>query len=103
MKKIFYTIIVFLFAVTISGNAQFFSNNEKETGTKTETGGGFRENSERNNDTGGFFRAESDDYERPDVGEGIGEAPINDGLAVMVLCSIVFVAIKFYKGKRNKI
>ena len=100
MKKIFYTILVFLFAVTISGNAQFFSNNENETGTKTETGGGVRDNYEGNNETGGFFRAESDDYERPDVGGGIGEVPVNDGLAILILCSIVFVAIKFYKGKK---
>ena len=90
--------------MAIPGNAQFFRNNDNETGINNETGRSFRGNPEGNNDTGGFFRNESDDYERPDVGGGIGEAPVNDGLVILILCSIVFVVIKIYKrGSKRKL
>ena len=92
-----------MMAATVPGNAQFFKNNENETGAKTESGGGVRENYEGNNDTGGFFRAGNGDYERPDVGEGIGEVPIDDGFTILMLCSMVFVVIKFYKRKKSRI
>ena len=105
MKKLLFTILIFLLTVTVPGNAQIFNNNETGTGKNTEIRSNFNENSEGRTDTEGFFRADND-YARPEVGDGIGETgemPIGEGLFTLMFCNILWGAVKFLKRERNQI
>ena len=105
MKKLLFTIFIFLLTAiaATASNAQIFNNNETGTGKNSEIHSSVKENSEERIDTEKFFRAGNDDYTRPNVGDGIGEMPIGDELFILMLCSMLFGAIKLFKRKRNQI
>ena len=101
MKKLFFTIFIFLLTVFVPCNAQIFNNNETGTGENTEIQSSIKENSDEV-DPGGFFRTtDSGDFTRPIVGEGIGETPIGDGLFTLMLCCMLFGSVKYIKYKQN--
>lgn len=103
MKKLLITIFIFLLTVIVPSNAQIFNNNETGTGTDTEIQSSVNKNSDEVDPGGGFFRAGSDDYERPGIGEGIGETPIADGLSILMLCCMFFGSIKFFRKEKKPV
>ena len=106
MKKIVITMMIILFTVTETGYAQFFKNQETETGSISGQKDSPSSNSDDISGNSGFFRAgdATDPGNRPGSGEGIGqesEAPIKDGLGVLVTCSVIFVCVKIFKKKKE--
>ena len=106
MKKIVITIIIILYTVVGTGYAQFFKNQDTETGSIAGLNDSHSSNSDDVSGNSGFFRAgdATDPGNRPGNGEGIGqesEAPIKDGLGVLVTCSIIFICIKIFKKKEK--
>jgi len=114
MKKIFVsTLILALTATAISYAGLSEPNNNERT---TENHGGFFSGDGHSSSSsdfatsseqiGGFFRDSSDPSDpgtRPGTGEGIGqEAPLHDGLHVLIACCVVFLFIKIYNEKRHK-
>jgi len=99
MKKIFCTIIIFLFVGILTGNAQFFK--ESETGVEKKAGQG---SIITENNGGGLFRADapSPGTVRPGRDEAIGAtAPIDDGINFMVACSLLFCCFAFIRNKKE--
>jgi len=122
MKKNLVAVLIFLymFAVSVTGYAQLYKTKSTEeknpTTEQNSTVGNISEigiyghpdtstSLSENANSGGIFRADATGPGgRPDVGEGIGEeAPLKDGINVLVLCSIAFVVVKVTKeiGKRK--
>ena len=106
MKKIVITMMIILFTVTGAGYAQFFKNQDTETGSSSGQKDSPSNNSDDVSGSQGFFRAgdATDPGNRPWNGEGIGqesEAPIKDGLGVLVTCSVIFICIKIFKMKEK--
>ena len=102
MKKLLFTIFIFLLTVTLPGNAQIFNNHGTGTREITETHSNVKENSEERGNTGGFFKSVNDDFKRPEVGNGIGEVPIGEGLSILMLYSMFFGTVRFFKRKQNQ-
>ena len=104
MKKILITIIIFMFTATVTGYAQFFKDNDSNSGTTggssySESESGYSSgNSEEGNDYGGFFKARaSKPGGRPDITEegGIGQqAPVGDGLPILIVCCVILVIVR---------
>ena len=106
MKKIAITITIIIITVlsTTTGTvyAQIFKNDETVAGKDNEIHSYIGNNSEEITNAGGLFRADNDDYARPEVGGAIGETPIGDGLSILILCNMFYGAIKFFRERRNK-
>ena len=99
MKKLLFTILIFLFTEIAASDAQVF--NDKKTETETDMSIANENTGGSSEEIGGLFRA-NDEFGRPDLGEGIGEASINDGLLLLMLYGVFFGYIMFFKEKRNK-
>ena len=102
MRKLLFTILIFLFTVTLPSNAQFFNNNETGIGNNTEINNSSKDNSEEGDSGTGFFRSDKEDFEKPVIGEAIGETPIGDELSIMMLFSMFFGTIKVIKSKQSR-
>jgi len=111
MKKIVTTILIFMFTATVAGYAQIYGRQGTEN---TETTGIYNDlsvNSTNNADEGsrrfgGLYRSDTQGPGlRPKPDGGIGkEAPIKDGLGVLLACSVVFgiVEVILHKNANNK-
>jgi len=117
MKKIIAIFLIILFPATVTVYAQIYRSEEKHnneaTGIYNEPPmNSIEEYTEESPEdySGGLFRSDTQEPGlRPDVNEGIGEegeddAPINDGLGVIIVCSLFFVIIEFFihKYSNNK-
>jgi len=52
--------------------------------------------------TGGIFDDDDDPMGRPGSGDAIGQqAPLGDGLLVLIVCCVLLGFVKFFKGKRK--
>ena len=113
MKKII--VLIFLFAVAATSSYVGFSMGNSGLKYKEETSvssGGFFKNKDNYSsgetfgNEGGFFRNSTKadgPGGRPDSGDGIGqEAPIKDGLYVLLACCFVLGSVKFFVEKRKK-
>ena len=100
MKKIIFVIIVILLTAATVGYTQTFDNQEVDNGVFN----GRSNNYETNSDFSGLFKNETDDPGgRPENGSGIGQeqAPLKDGLSVLIACSVAFILVKIYKSKKK--
>jgi len=123
MKKILITITIFLFTATVTGYAQLFMDNDITDNTGTTDGSsysggeysnggdysytGSEYSSGDSDEDAGFFRTPPEDDNkpggRPDSGGGIGqEAPLDDGLSILIVCCVILVIVKVLKNKWNK-
>jgi len=109
MKKMFVTITILLFTSTVISYAGIFK--EQADDNSSNNTGFFNDSNSSNieeasyEDYGGFFRSSSADNPggRPGNGGGIGqEAPIRDGLPVIVAYCVVLALVKTFKEKRKK-
>ena len=103
MKKILITIIIFMFTSTVTGYAQFFKDNDRrETTTNSSDESGY---SSGNSEGGaGFFKTPPARKPggRPETGDGIGQqAPLEDGLSVLIVCGVILVIVKVSKNRWN--
>jgi len=108
MKKIIVTILIFMFTATAANCAGLFSN---ERSSDSEYSGGlFSESSSSpERDSGyGLFRS-NDPFspgDRPGSGGGIGQedgnAPVGDGIIVLVVCSAILIVVKTIVAKKFK-
>ena len=105
MKKFRYLIpvLIFFFGATATSYAGFFTNqpetNDSYSSSNNYSGG------EANEGNSGFFRSSSADNPggRPGNGDGIGQdAPVGDGIPVVLACCIALVLLKFFDGKKKK-
>ena len=104
MKKIFYIFILLFFISTTPNYAQFFKG-QSETDNYSSNSNSRNSGEAASEDYGGFFRNSSADGpgDRPGSGEGIGqEAPLKDGLHVLIGCCLLFVVIKSVNDRRKK-
>ena len=108
MKKILSTIIIFCLIATSTSYAQFF-NGKSGNGESSENtaiyDNAINSGNETNEDYGGFFRSSNADTPggRPGNGDAIGqEAPLKDGLPVLVGCCLLLIVIKSVKDRRKK-
>jgi len=103
MKKIIIAITILLFAATLTAYAGIYR--ETSTTPSSTNSGSNSDNSDGGNN-GALFRNSSADNPggRPGNGGGIGqdESPIGDGLPVLIVCSLIFIAVKFWTKKKNK-
>jgi len=96
MKKILFTILIFLSIATTTSYAQIFKDkmpdNKRTTGIYDNT----PKNIESDKNYLGFFRNNSPagPGDRPGSGEGIGQAPIKDGILLLVAYSALLVVVK---------
>ena len=105
MKKILFTVIVFL--VTAMG-VYCAGNNGRD---EENFGSGFFANDtsigtteEDSSDSGGFFRAGPPDSpgDRPDPGGAIGvDTPFQDGACVFMLCCLAYGIVKVSRKKKG--
>jgi len=102
MKKIFFTIIIFLFVTLTTGHAQFFKNPDTEIQSSNSGYSGY---SEGNNNSGGFFKNGTNPANpgnRPGQGGAIGvDAPIGDGVKELIICCIVLCFVIYFDKKRK--
>jgi len=111
MKKISSLLIIFCFIATSISYAQFFrehSDNDNSSGSNSavhDSNAG-KTVTETNDDYGGgFFRSSNADTPggRPGNGDAIGqEAPLKDGLPVLIGCCLLLVVIKSVNDRRKK-
>ena len=106
MKKIVITIMIILFTATGTGYAQIFRSQEKETGSTSVMKDSPASHTDNVSDNSGLFRAgdAGGPGNRPGNNEGIGqesEAPLKDGLGMLVTCSVIFVFVKIFKNKQK--
>jgi len=101
MKKILITILVYLFTATTTSYAQFFRDRETNNNGTTENAYG---SSGSGDNYGGFFRTEADNPEnRPGDGGGIGQdAPVKEGLHVLIGFCLIFGVVKVVNENRKK-
>jgi len=104
MKKILNFFIVFLFLATAPSNAQFFRDqSDSESSYSSSSSSSY--SGESSDDYGGFFRSSNstDPGGRPGGGEGIGqEAPIRDGIPVIIACCIALALLKIFDVKNKE-
>jgi len=104
MKKILITVMIFLFtATTVTTYAQIFK--EQDSSSYTTVSGNSSSTYEVDDNQGGFFRSSTADPpgDRPGNGEGIGQqAPIGEGLQILVAFCMFFGGIKYYSRNRKK-
>ena len=104
MKKILFTIMIFAFAaMTTTSYAQIFKEQDSNPSVSTENS---TSSSEVNDSQVGFFRSSTADPpgDRPGNGEGIGQqAPLGDGLHILIAFCMFFGVIKYYSRRRKKI
>jgi len=110
MKKILVTILIFLFTATAIGYAGIFKGQSEDNSSDNNSVSydSSVSNSEEisNEDYGGFFRSSSADDPggRPGNGGGIGqEAPLSDGLPVLISCCVLLGLLKTFNEKRKKL
>jgi hypothetical protein len=110
MKKISSLLILFCFIATSISYAQFFREQSDDDNSSSGSNSAVYDSktgnsgSENNDDNGGFFRSSSADNPggRPGNGGGIGqEAPIKDGLHVLIGCCLVLAVVKSVNEKRK--
>ena len=107
MKNVLMTIILLFITITI-GYAGIFKEWPDEFsgnyGANYDSNSSYSE--EITNDYyGGFFRSSTADNPggRPDSGDGIGqEAPIGNGLPVIVVCCLFLVVVKFHREIKKR-
>jgi len=105
MKNVLMTIILLFITITI-GYAGIFKEWPDEFSGNN--GANYDSNSSYSEETtneyySGFFRSSTADNPggRPDSGDGIGqEAPIGNGLPVLVACCLITAVVKY--SQRNK-
>ena len=112
MKKISSLLIIFCFIATSISYAQFFRDkpdNDNSSGSNSavhdSNTGRTVVVTETNDEYGGFFRSSNADSPggRPGNGDAIGqEAPLKDGLPVLIGCCILLVVVKTIKDKKKK-
>jgi len=116
MKKILGAILIIMFTATVTGYSQNYKNlnSENENLTKDQNSysiynetplGNPDENSENSNGRGGgLFRDSSNPDGRPGEGDGIGqETPLDNGLNVLIACSVIYGVVTFSRMKlKNK-
>jgi len=110
MRKSVVTILIFLFTATAvyceSTYENRLSNGSESNGTEEYSGNSITTttNSVENSDSGGLFRSEEGPGSpggRPQIKDGIGEeAPVGDGLPVLLLGCILLGTVKIYKKER---
>ena len=101
MKKLIVTILIFMFAATTASYAGIYKNRAAED--KSYSGGiyGNRSGNAEEKDWGsGIYRSsDPDPGGRPGSGGGIGQedgdnAPLGDGLSILLACSALLVIAK---------
>ena len=111
MKKILSLFIIFYFIATSISYAQFFrekSENDNSSGSSSaiyDSNAGSSATETDDHYEGGFFRSSSADTPggRPGNGDAIGqEAPLKDGLPVLIGCCLLLIVIKSVKDRRKK-
>lgn len=106
MKKIVVTIFIFLFAAADANSTGLYKrkttiNEEHREEVYKET----PENPDENSVLG-LFRSSDPDLSRPDS-KGIGlerledDAPIGDGLHILIICCVVLAVLKIVKRRRR--
>ena len=112
---LFFTIMIFLFTATTVSYAgpsdpeynERASNNQSGffSGSDSDNTSSGTNASESPDQTSGFFSSPNADNPggRPGDGGGIGQqAPLRDGLNVLVACCVLFGFVKFFNEKRKK-
>ena len=110
MKKISSLLIIFCFIATSTSYAQFFRDQSDNDNSSGNSGAVYNSNAgssvtETNDDYGGFFRSSNADSPggRPGNGDAIGqEAPLKDGLPVLVGCCLLLMVVKTIKENKKK-
>jgi hypothetical protein len=107
MKKILFTITIFLFAV--SSYAEIKRSESTNNEEQYSSGGGLYGNSystsvEENSGSGVYKTTDNpNDGTRPGGGEGIGqETPVGNGLCVLAVCCLIYCVAKTVKNKTRK-
>ena len=113
MKKIAIIIMVFLFAATATSDAGIYNrtdNGKTSTGngkTSGQSGALYKTpavDSKENFDSNALFKIPGDPGTRPDSEDGIGvEAPLSDGLPVLIACCLGLIIMKVIRDSRFKI
>ena len=109
LKKIVLSTMILLLAATV---ISFASGNNYKEKPSDNNGGFFQADNDYSSDetpestidqTGGFFSDGGDPGNRPGEGDGIGQnAPLQDGLHVLLTCCAAFVLVKFANDKHKK-
>jgi len=108
MKKILSTLILFCLIATSTSYAQFFNGRSGNGDSSENTAiydNAVNSGNETNEDYGGFFRSSNADTPggRPGNGDAIGqEAPLKDGLPVLIACCLLLVVVKSFNERQKK-
>jgi len=112
MKKTLVSILIFMFTATVSVCAQIYNNQEPGNNNSAGQNGYYSTysdvtltNSNENAGSSGLFKdTATGPGGRPVNGEGIGqEAPLGNGLNVLIACSVIYGIVLFFKMKsKNK-
>lgn len=104
MKKTVATIMIILFTAIGTGYAQIYKSQETKPGTTSGLKDSPASHSDDVSGNSEFFRAgdATGPGDRPGNGGGIGqEAPLKDGLHVILVCSLIFGIVKLSYGKKE--
>jgi len=115
IKKNLIITLIFLFTTAAVNHASVFEKEKMDGSKLPDTGslyGNSSGNSIKSSDSvgdseesfgGGLFRSDHNPGSRPGIGEGIGEeAPIGNGLHVLVILSVLLGIVKIFRNKSNK-
>jgi len=98
MKKIIVTILIFMLTGTVANCQGLFAG--EDSGYSV---GLFSEPSSGGDSGYGLFRSSNDPFDRPGIGGGIGEdnenAPVGDGVIVLVVCCALLALVKVFTKK----
>jgi hypothetical protein len=108
MKKIIILTIIFIVSATSAGYAGIFRDQQenassRNTSMQHENNAGSPEGTS-SDDYGGFFRNSGPGApgDRPGTGGGIGQnAPVSDGIPVILVCCAFFIVIKILDENRK--
>jgi len=97
--------LMFIFSATVTSYAGFFNQSETNDSYSSSSNNTYSRG-ESSEDYGGFFRSSSagNPGNRPGNGDGIGQdAPVGDGIPVIIACCIALGLLKFFDGGRKGI
>ena len=112
MKKILIALTFCLFTTTVTSYAGIYRNQpNNENVNSGSRGGALYGNTTQpaiapeNSHHASLFRSTTleDPMDRPDIGGGIGvDAPVGDGFILLIILSLIFISIKYFKKSKKK-
>ena len=110
MKKKVIVIVIGLFLsvkVSYAGIYRNETDNKESSSSSGQCGALYGRSADRSEETsnkgGALYRNSNDDvFDRPGNGDGIGQAPVGDGISVLVCCCIVLGFAKYSKERKNE-